>query len=302
MKFKVFYHANCADGFGAAWAVWNLQNDTELLLETEFIPMHYGTIKSIIDVDLLGEIKGCEVFILDFSFPREVMDYIIQNAQYTTWFDHHKTAFEMWVPDLKIEATTKYSVLTDKLWIELDNARSGARITWEELDDRCPDLIAHIDDYDRWQFKLEGTKEIIKGLWAKAPWSFEAWHDSDMHPFKLVKDGELLLAEHNRQVEAAIKHPLHIALINNDQRLCEGWAVNAAPNLASDAGHLLAKRDDTFGMTYHIDNELRVKVSLRSTGDYDVSAIAKYYGGGGHKNAAGFELRFKQFQTILGLA
>jgi nanoRNase/pAp phosphatase (c-di-AMP/oligoRNAs hydrolase) len=28
--------------------------------------------------------------------------------------------------------------------------------------------------------------------------------------------------------------------------------------------------------------------SLRSVGDFDVSAIAKIYGGGGHKNAAGF--------------
>ena len=28
--------------------------------------------------------------------------------------------------------------------------------------------------------------------------------------------------------------------------------------------------------------------SLRSNGDYDVSAIAKAFGGGGHRNAAGF--------------
>ncbi|KKK83930.1 hypothetical protein LCGC14_2788440, partial [marine sediment metagenome] len=28
--------------------------------------------------------------------------------------------------------------------------------------------------------------------------------------------------------------------------------------------------------------------SLRSAGDFDVSAIAKQYGGGGHKSAAGF--------------
>ncbi len=34
----------------------------------------------------------------------------------------------------------------------------------------------------------------------------------------------------------------------------------------------------------------KVKVSLRSGGDYDVSAIASRYGGGGHKNAAGCEL------------
>jgi nanoRNase/pAp phosphatase (c-di-AMP/oligoRNAs hydrolase) len=31
-------------------------------------------------------------------------------------------------------------------------------------------------------------------------------------------------------------------------------------------------------------------VSLRSKGDFDVSAIAKRFGGGGHKNAAGFNI------------
>jgi nanoRNase/pAp phosphatase (c-di-AMP/oligoRNAs hydrolase) len=35
---------------------------------------------------------------------------------------------------------------------------------------------------------------------------------------------------------------------------------------------------------------------LRSNGDYDVSAIAKAFGGGGHKNAAGFEV---QVETLL---
>jgi nanoRNase/pAp phosphatase (c-di-AMP/oligoRNAs hydrolase) len=32
------------------------------------------------------------------------------------------------------------------------------------------------------------------------------------------------------------------------------------------------------------------KCSLRSNGDYDVSAIAKAFGGGGHRNAAGFQV------------
>ncbi len=32
------------------------------------------------------------------------------------------------------------------------------------------------------------------------------------------------------------------------------------------------------------------KISLRSKGDMDVSLIANKFGGGGHKNAAGFEI------------
>ncbi len=33
------------------------------------------------------------------------------------------------------------------------------------------------------------------------------------------------------------------------------------------------------------------KVSLRSKGDFDVSAVARQFGGGGHKNAAGYRIR-----------
>ena len=42
-------------------------------------------------------------------------------------------------------------------------------------------------------------------------------------------------------------------------------------------------------MSYFKTNSGKYKYSLRSKGDFDVSIIAKAFGGGGHKNAAGFE-------------
>ena len=42
-------------------------------------------------------------------------------------------------------------------------------------------------------------------------------------------------------------------------------------------------------------------ISLRSVGDYDVSAIAKTFGGGGHRNAAGFEVSFDRLKFIEGV-
>lgn len=47
----------------------------------------------------------------------------------------------------------------------------------------------------------------------------------------------------------------------------------------------------TFGLCWTLNQTKPVaNCSLRSNGDYDVSAIAKAFGGGGHKNAAGFEV------------
>lgn len=44
--------------------------------------------------------------------------------------------------------------------------------------------------------------------------------------------------------------------------------------------------DDGFGEV----ESGKFQYSLRSRGDFDVSAIAKKFGGGGHKNAAGFNV------------
>jgi nanoRNase/pAp phosphatase (c-di-AMP/oligoRNAs hydrolase) len=45
-------------------------------------------------------------------------------------------------------------------------------------------------------------------------------------------------------------------------------------------------------MTWCVNDKGEVNVSLRSIGDYDVSAIAKTFGGGGHRNAAGLKIPF----------
>jgi phosphoesterase RecJ-like protein len=42
-----------------------------------------------------------------------------------------------------------------------------------------------------------------------------------------------------------------------------------------------------------------VRVSLRSKKDIDISTIAIYYGGGGHKNASGFEMKIDNIEMFL---
>lgn len=77
----VIYHASCADGFGAAFSCWLKLGD-----EAEYVPMQYG------DIDTHLEYTGREVFILDFSFPREVMDHFFANAKRVVWLDHHASS------------------------------------------------------------------------------------------------------------------------------------------------------------------------------------------------------------------
>ena len=74
----VIYHANCWDGFCAAWVA------RKALGEIEPFPAYYGAKPP--------NVAGREVYILDFSYKRPVMREILASARSVVVLDHHKTA------------------------------------------------------------------------------------------------------------------------------------------------------------------------------------------------------------------
>lgn len=293
----VIYHKSCADGFGAAFAVWCRYG-----YSAEYYPCQYGEIKTVDDIEKLPNVFGRELIIVDFSFPYEVTERLIEVSDKFTWLDHHKTAFEMWC-DAQLESLGERSLYVYKdegVEIVLDNSRSGAMIAWEHYNvDPAPWLIQHIDDYDRWVFDMSGTKEINKAVWANAPWTFEQWSEwlvlAYQHRPALLKVGEALLKDHNNRVKDGLKGKMRCVIPVNSEVL-EGHALNCPPNVSSDSGHILATDNGTYGLLWYLGANGKAKCSLRSNGHYDVSAIAKVFGGGGHMNAAGFEV---EVETLL---
>ena len=156
MKPLVIYHASCADGFGAAFAAWLKLGD-----DAEYVPTQYGKD----DLFKIPPWTARDVYILDFSLPRDYMEKVFSEAKRVVWLDHHKTAFEMWCEDGE-RSLCEQSNGRDE--VILDNNKSGAYLAWEYFhpDTEVPMLIRHIDDYDRWQFKIEGTKAFNKALWS----------------------------------------------------------------------------------------------------------------------------------------
>ena len=91
-----------------------------------------------------------------------------------------------------------------------------------------------------------------------------------------------------------------ISWVNNEQYTkVDGLAINAPAEYASEVGNLLATRSGTFGAVWSYWGGGKYQVSLRSNGNFDVSTIAKYFGGGGHKNAAGFIINAENDEDIL---
>lgn len=290
MKPLIIYHADCTDGFGAAFAAWLKLGD-----EAEYLPQNYGVDYS--KSENTFEFKDREIYILDFSFSRDIMDMLLVRAKRVVWLDHHKTAFEMWgvAPPAQIWDDCRFM---DRHHVTLDNNKSGALLAWEYFHPytEVPMLIKHIDDRDRWQFKLDGSKELHAALASMKPWSFEQWQDiyeltSDRGMLDLYIEGAAILRAKDASVMGMLKQARKCKIQDRS-----GLAINANQHI-SEVGHELANQSGTFGLVWYVGADNRVKCSLRSNGDYDVSAIARSLGGGGHRNAAGFET---DIETLMG--
>lgn len=312
MKNLVLYHDHCTDGFGAAFAAWLKLGDED----TEYLPVNYGQIKTLSDLGNLPKHpieNDTTVYILDFSLPREIMDKLFDMSPRVVWLDHHKTAFEMY----DLPPTTFFAGAEGK-HIELDNERSGAMIAWNHFhpSSEPPMFIRHIDDRDRWQFKIPDSKEFHAALGAMKPWSFNQWDEffgsiergygENKVYHDMYVSGRAIVRAHTINVNSAIAAAKKTCVITWRQPDPEvdgimvdstGLACNTTPHLASDAGHELANESLTFGLCWYMGRNGKAKCSFRSNGEYDVSAIAKAFGGGGHRNAAGCEV---SMETLLG--
>ena len=289
-KNLVIYHDNCMDGFAAAWAASKfLPKDS-----TIFAACNYGQSPPAM-------ISGMEcIYIVDFSFPRETLVEMCRFAKNVVVLDHHKTAQE---------ALSNWFDKPANLCIEFNMHNSGARITWDYFAARnhashnglyVPLLIDYVEDRDLWKFSLQHSKEINAYI-ANIPKSFPNYEEMNRclgYKFEeCQRIGAHLLLQHQTICEQIANDAREITLHISEKegsvscaKTYTGLASNCTGQFASEVGNLLAIRSGTFGATYCSSKDGAVKWSLRSCEDYDVSNIAKHFGGGGHKNAAGFTL------------
>lgn len=267
------YHANCCDGMGAAWIVRKaLGNDVD------FIPATYQ--------EEPPEVAGKDVIIVDFSYKRDVMADMAEEATSITVIDHHKTAEAELSPLLAIG-------VVDGIF---DMEKSGAMLAWEWFFPHTepPTLIHHIQDRDLWRFELEGTKEIQASLYSY-PMEFDVWDQlMKMDLAELRKEGEAINRAHMKNINGLVEYLVQRQIIAG----YEVPVLNCNYMFASDAGNIMAN-GEPFSATYYDTQENR-KYSLRSSkdGGIDVSAIAAKFGGGGHKNAAGFKLPLSDLHLL----
>ena len=291
MKTLVIYHANCPDGFTAAWCCHKALDGNVELFEG-----FYGQDPP--------DVTGRDVLIVDFSYDREALELMYAQANSLRVLDHHKTAQKN---------------LEGLPFCTFDMERSGAGLAWDEL---VPDkhkgplgrpwLINYVEDRDLWRFDLHDSQLVSDTIMAE-PMTLENWDLLFHRDLALVKrDGRAIRRkidaycrsmESNARVRPLTfvgKGQLQVPVINAPQimisdllhhLLTEPQWLSAARELERfDRAKWGPKSPPPFQMAvgWWQRGDGKYQHSLRSVGDFDVSTLAEQFGGGGHKNAAGF--------------
>lgn len=253
----VIYHADCVDGFTAAWVCHMEWPDAE------FVAARYG--------DAPPRVAGRDVVIVDFSYPREILIEMQEAASSLRVLDHHKTAAE---------------ALAGLDFAVFDMTRSGAGLAWDTF---CapaarPALVNYVEDRDLWRWALPESKAVSAYI-ALRDRTFRCWSAlaTELESIDtVIERGHVALQVVDQYVDSrAMRH--RVAMIGGYWVPC----INTTFAVSELVGELSEGFPFAAGWFERTDGKL--VYSLRSRGDgIDVSEIAKQYGGGGHRNAAGF--------------
>ncbi|PIR89430.1 MAG: hypothetical protein COU07_00830 [Candidatus Harrisonbacteria bacterium CG10_big_fil_rev_8_21_14_0_10_40_38] len=261
-KIIILFHGNCHDGFGAAWAAWK-----KFGAKAEYIPILHN------DPPPKG-LKNKKLFFLDITYKGEILDKIIKENDVTI-IDHHVSVKE----EIKKAPNHVYG-----------EKNSGSVLAWQYFhpNKKAPWLLRYVEAGDLWDFSLPNSNEVRVAIETN-PMEFKKWNRMQTeieNPQKrktYIIQGKAILTYRDSEVNELAKNA-DVGIF--DKRKI--WIVNSATERSKTGAVLAAKKFHIALIWNRVGNQIRV--SLRSDSHVDVSKIAQKYGGGGHKQAAGFTL------------
>src|SRR3990172_9485436 len=271
MKTICIYHDKCYDGVTAAWVV------SKIYPSAEFIKMGY-------DMDIIVGKDGAPVIInhdvnliiVDFSFSRERMIQLNKMAGNMIVLDHHKTALDNCI---------------GLSFCKFDLHECGSTLAWKHLfpNQPIPLFLSYIRDRDLWEnsmFYYEEVQSYIQSNPQTIDSVNKLVNEFNNNIDEVISSGNGIIRFKNNLVDMMTKE-ICIVEIGGFQ-----IPVVNASILASEVTNKLCKDwpQYPFSASYVDNTKKGIRLwRLTSIGEFDVSEIAKLYGGGGHRNAAGFQ-------------
>lgn len=301
----ILYHNNCPDGWAAAYICKMRYPEAELM------GLNHGMLPEALE-ELFIYSTGKDVIMVDYSLrTRELNDRLNSVAKSFRILDHHKTAL---------------AALDGAAYATFDMKRSGAGLAWDYLFGKDSELklplyrygmatgefleaetyprpwwVNYTEDQDLWNWVLPGSQTINAYLMVQ-PRTIEVWSDIS----KMLMSEVIELGKGVRQyIEYYTKNvvaDLQEGVLVFEGRNYRTAVLNIPYSGVSEAGNAVCKAGYDIGLAWFERGDGVTQFSLRSNKDgsnVDVSAIAKMYGGGGHQNAAGFQVSVTKGREIV---
>jgi oligoribonuclease NrnB/cAMP/cGMP phosphodiesterase (DHH superfamily) len=234
--------------------------------------------------------------VLDFAYSVEEMRQLVHVAHLLYWTDHHDDQLRRDVDQaLRDEVTCSLTMY--------DTSLSGATATWALLcpGDAPPEVLRYVQDRDLWTWALPQSREVsaaldleFRGADVAADWG--EFIDISVDYLKTV--GEVLVRHQTARVKAAVRAAREWPYTTiGDGVVTEGTKVMIvnAPQDISEVGEALCEAGADLAVMYfqakagHWVYSLRSRPSDRFPEAFDCRQVASPNGGGGHRQAAGFQ-------------
>jgi uncharacterized protein len=297
----IISHNNCLDGWVAAYIAKKKYPEAEILL------LNYG-----IDPEpVIAQAAGKDVIMLDYSLrTRELNDRLNRGAKSLRILDHHRTA---------------EVVLAGAGYATFDMSRSGAGLAWDYLFGKDsesskyskkewgdnlalmyfglgPWFVRFVEDQDLWNWALPRSQDIHAFLMTR-PRTVEAWDEiTHMASEAAASKGEGVrqyIEYYTRTVVAEAQ----VGTLSFGPHKYKTAVLNIPYAGVSEAGNaLVADAKYDVALLWFERGDGMTQFSLRSNrngSNVDVGAIAKYFGGGGHHNSAGFQIALPTARVIV---
>lgn len=273
------YHSGDLDGICSAAIVRRKHPDVEL------IPWNYGQ-----EIPW-RRLEKKEVWLVDLTWKPKDMVFLLEGVTDLHWVDHHADAIKQ-----------AWNAFDEEERCKIKGARSShvsaAFMTWLYCFpdwEEPPDIVADVSLWDTWQWKKYENPEEIEAIQFYLR-SLSLTPESDDWTIlfgvlrtnvlyrDFVRAGQHMVRYQRSQNELAAKK-IFVTHLGD-------WPVVAlnSPNVSSVVFDSIRDRYPEINIFLSFNwVDGHWICSLRSDGNFDVSALAREYGGNGHPGAAGFE-------------
>ena len=312
MKKNIVLHHNDRDGYAAAACEYLYDEPNNPTLQKEFISVDYS--EPLIAKLPLEEYENAnKIYLLDYSISTEAnVEFARRFSHKIVWIDHHLS-----------------SIRTLKKYPDLDDIRgyrniglSGALLAWLYFNKRnvpdtiqilllnnqtisdtdvlkiiniCqpPKIIEYTHLYDTWQINSIVTKFNFGHFdFTVESIADEIKKDSPTRFSEIIMDGETIqkyiVSEYEKNIE---EYGVPFTIVYRGNKYSCIMVNMHRPN-SLKFGFYADEYDILMPFFFNGKkfNYSLYKGTKQQTSDLDVSKIAELFGGGGHKNAAGFVL------------